>query len=66
MHKRANSQIPHIYCLLCGLPQILGTTEEKPGTVYAELDYQEVATRRQNMPLAQQKRYDLYVLVDKT
>lgn len=43
----------------------LGTCEEKPATVYATLDFQEVATRRTNMPLEQQKRHDLYELVDK-
>ena len=52
------------YCADCR--QILGTTEEQPGTVYAELDYKELETRRQNMPIAQQKRHDLYALVDKT
>lgn len=50
--------------LLCA--QILGTTDEKPGTVYAELDYAEVETRRLNMPVMQQKRHDLYALIDKT
>ena len=46
--------------------QILGTTDETPSFVYAELDYAEIETRRLNMPLTQQKRYDMYSLVDKT
>lgn len=48
------------------LLQVLATTEEKPGIIYAELDYGELEKRRQNMPLVQQKRYDLYSLIDKT
>lgn len=46
--------------------QILGTTDETASFVYAELDYAEMETRRLNMPLTQQKRYELYSLVDKT
>ena len=46
--------------------QVLATTEEKPGIVYAELDYKEIEKRRTNMPITQQKRYDLYSLIDKT
>ena len=46
--------------------QVLATTDEKPSIVYAELDYAELEKRRTNMPLMQQKRYDLYALVDKT
>ncbi len=46
--------------------QVLATTDEKPGIVYAELDYAELEKRRTNMPLMQQKRYDLYSLLDKT
>jgi len=45
--------------------QVLGTIDESPGFVYADLDYAEIETRRLNMPLMQQKRYDLYGLVDK-
>ena len=44
----------------------IATTEEKAGTVFAELDYSELEQRRKNMPLTQQKRWDLYSLVDKT
>ena len=52
---------------VCGAAlQVLGTTDEKPGTVYAELDYAEVEQRRLNMPVVQQKRYDMYALIDKT
>lgn len=46
--------------------QVLGTTDEKPGIVYAELEYGEIERRRTNMPIMQQKRFDLYSLVDKT
>ncbi|CAL8470724.1 g10266 [Coccomyxa elongata] len=46
--------------------QVLGTIDEQPGIVYAELDYAEIQTRRLNMPITQQKRDDLYSLVDKT
>ena len=45
--------------------QVLATTDEKPSIVYAELDYAELEKRRTNMPLMQQKRYDLYSLIDK-
>ena len=46
--------------------QVLATTDDKPGIVYAELDYGEIEKRRKNMPIAQQKRYDLYALIEKT
>ena len=46
--------------------ECLGTTAHEPAIVYAELDYAEVKQRRQNMPLASQKRSDLYELVDHT
>lgn len=45
--------------------QVLATTDEKPGIVYADLDYAELDTRRLNMPISDQKRRDLYALVDK-
>ena len=45
--------------------QVLATTDEKPGIVYADLDYAEIETRRLNMPIADQKRSDLYALADK-
>lgn len=44
---------------------MLATTDEKPGIVYADLDYAELDTRRLNMPISDQKRRDLYALVDK-
>ena len=46
--------------------EVLATTEHQPGIVYAELDMDEVGERRRNMPLTQQKRTDLYELIDKT
>lgn len=46
--------------------EILGTTGHEPTIVYADLDFAQLEERRQNMPLTQQKRYDLYCLVDKT
>jgi omega-amidase len=45
---------------------ILGSTDEAPAIVYADLDLEEVGTRRANMPLAAQRRGDVYALVDKT
>jgi omega-amidase len=46
--------------------EVVATTEHQSGIVYAELDLAEVEERRGNMPLTQQKRTDLYELVDKT
>ncbi|KAK9844016.1 hypothetical protein WJX81_001969 [Elliptochloris bilobata] len=46
--------------------EVLATLDEKPGIVYADLDYAELETRRLNMPVADQKRGDLYLLVDKS
>ena len=46
--------------------QVLGTMEHEPGILYADLHLAEVEERRRNMPLTQQKRHDLYELVDKT
>jgi len=45
---------------------IVGTTDHASGTVYADLDFDEILTRRQNMPLQEQKRSDLYALIDLT
>ena len=45
---------------------IVAQTEEKAGTVHAEIDFAQVDQRRQNMPLFKQKRFDLYALNDKT
>lgn len=46
--------------------EILGTTDEKAGIVYADMDFGQLAERRANMPLRQQKRADLYSLLDLT
>jgi omega-amidase len=46
--------------------EILGTTDEKPGIVYCEMDFGQLAERRANMPLRHQKRGDLYALMDLT
>ena len=48
------------------LMQVLATTEHAPAIIYAEMDFAEVLERRTNMPLTQQKRYDLYELLDKS
>ena len=40
--------------------------DEKPAIVYADMDFSQLAERRQNMPLRQQKRADLYSLLDLT
>lgn len=42
--------------------QILAKAEADAATVIADIDYSEVEQRRTNMPLAQQRRYDLYRL----
>lgn len=46
--------------------EVIATTEHGATIVYAELDLAEVQEKRKNMPLMQQKRLDLYELVDKT
>lgn len=46
--------------------EILGTRDHTQGIVYAELDLDQIPLRRQNMPLQQQRRCDLYSLVDTT
>jgi omega-amidase len=45
--------------------EVLATTDEKPSIVYAHLDYAQLEERRSNMPLATQRRHDLYGLEDK-
>ncbi len=45
--------------------EIIGTTDEKPGVVFAECDLAQVAQRRRAMPLEQQRRGDVYALVDR-
>ncbi|GBF87953.1 nitrilase cyanide hydratase and apolipo N-acyltransferase family protein [Raphidocelis subcapitata] len=46
--------------------EVLATCEHEPATVFADIDYGQIAERRANMPLTQQRRSDLYELVDKT
>eukprot|EP00882_Tetradesmus_deserticola_P011471 GHRQ01012136.1.p2 GENE.GHRQ01012136.1~~GHRQ01012136.1.p2 ORF type:complete len:156 (+),score=36.44 GHRQ01012136.1:2-469(+) len=46
--------------------EVLATCEHEPTTVYAELDFAQVQERRTNLPLVQQKRHDLYELVDRS
>ena len=45
---------------------ILAKAEAEPAIVLADVDYSELAVRRMNMPLAQQRRQDLYDLLDKS
>lgn len=45
--------------------EILGALDEKPGILYADLDYGELVERRTNLPLSSQKRHDLYALEDR-
>lgn len=40
--------------------------DEKPGIVYCDMDFSQLAERRANMPLRAQKRADLYALLDLT
>ena len=53
-------------CLVDPWGVVLSAADEGPAIVYAELDMAEVVTRRANMPLAGQRRGDVYELVDKT
>ncbi|KAK9829585.1 hypothetical protein WJX72_006652 [[Myrmecia] bisecta] len=46
--------------------EVLATTDHQPGIVYTQLEYAQLDERRTNMPLTQQKRSDLYELLDKT
>jgi omega-amidase len=46
--------------------EILGTRDHTPGTVLADLDLGEIEVRRTNMPIQQQRRDDLYALLDIT
>jgi len=45
--------------------EVLATCDEKPGIVYAELDFSQLAARRRAIPLAQQRRGDVYALLDR-
>lgn len=49
--------VHHLWCRIA---------DEKPGIVYAEMDFAQLCERRANMPLRQQKRADLYALLDLT
>lgn len=44
--------------------EVIATCDEKATTVKCELDMEQVAVRRRNMPLEQQRRGDLYALHD--
>nr|XP_024375429.1 omega-amidase, chloroplastic-like isoform X3 [Physcomitrium patens] len=46
--------------------EILATTEHEEATIFADIDYSELDTRRQNMPLEFQRRGNLYHLTDVT
>jgi omega-amidase len=48
------------------LGEILATTEHEEATIFADIDYSELDTRRLNMPLESQRRGDLYHLIDVT
>ena len=45
--------------------EVLNELEHEEGVLYQELDFGEARTRRENMPLEQQRRADLYEVVDK-
>lgn len=40
--------------------EVIATTDEKPSIVYADLDMEQVAEMRKNIPTSQQKRPDLF------
>ena len=44
--------------------EVLATRDHTAGTVFAEVDLDQIPARRQNMPLQQQRRSDLYALLD--
>jgi omega-amidase len=44
--------------------EVLATCDHEPTTLYCEMDYGQVDERRLNLPLQQQKRTDLYQLLD--
>lgn len=44
--------------------EILSTTEHEEATIYAEIDYAQIHERRLNIPLGEQRRGDLYRVVD--
>lgn len=46
--------------------EVVATCDHEPTIVYADVDTAQLLERRANMPLTQQKRRDLYALVDKT
>lgn len=46
--------------------KVVATTEHDPTIVYGEIDPEEVDRRRQFIPVLDQKRDDLYALIDKT
>eukprot|EP00204_Picochlorum_oklahomense_P002615 CAMPEP_0118798280 /NCGR_PEP_ID=MMETSP1161-20130426/696_1 /TAXON_ID=249345 /ORGANISM="Picochlorum oklahomensis, Strain CCMP2329" /LENGTH=312 /DNA_ID=CAMNT_0006725657 /DNA_START=142 /DNA_END=1080 /DNA_ORIENTATION=- len=46
--------------------EVVATTDHSQDIVYAELDLDQIPARRANMPLQQQKRSDLYALMDLT
>lgn len=46
--------------------EILGTRDHTEGIVYADLDLDQIPLRRTNMPIMQQRRDDLYALMDLT
>mmetsp|Transcript_23346 Transcript_23346/g.39037 ORF Transcript_23346/g.39037 Transcript_23346/m.39037 type:complete len:340 (-) Transcript_23346:302-1321(-) len=45
--------------------EILASCEAEPGIIYADIDPTQIDTRRANMPLAHQRRGDLYCLTDR-
>lgn len=46
--------------------EILGKRDHTEGIVYADLDLEQIPLRRTNMPIRQQRRNDLYALMDLT
>lgn len=44
--------------------EILATCEHEPTTIMADVDFNQIVERRRNMPLEEQRRGDIYTLVD--
>lgn len=58
------SHLSTLRCSALYVAEVIATCDEKAATVSCELDMAQVATRRRHMPLAEQRRGDLYALHD--
>ena len=63
---RALPALPACQSAPASCTAVCTAADEKAGIVYCDMDFAQLAERRQNMPLRQQKRGDLYSLLDLT